>query len=145
MCEVAGWWTVGVAWSLDAMVVEPGVDELEARSYGVEASRGFTKFDRDRVQLDVVEERRAFTGGSPHYDDGRKSSLEARFQQTQHLLASVITDVASVTAFLGRWKVIENRLLQLPPLLNEISQRRRLSNNARVCRELLKVMAGWWL
>ena len=45
------------------MVVEPGVDELEARSDGVEASRGFTKFDRDRVQLDVVEERRAFTGG----------------------------------------------------------------------------------
>ena len=124
-----------------------------------ESRREFTAFQVDvgeerrdltEFQADTVEERGDFTfleipTGEPvgfmkpgvRYDD--RTKVEACFQQTLQLMSVAIMDVASVKAFLGRWKVIENRLLQLPALVKEMSHLRSVSNN-RVCSELLKVM-----
>ncbi|KAG0570009.1 hypothetical protein KC19_6G132200 [Ceratodon purpureus] len=124
-----------------------------------ESRREFTAFQVDvgeerrdltEFQADTVEERGDFTfleipTGEPvgfmkpgvRYDD--RTKVEACFQQTLQLMSVAIMDVASVKAFLGRWKVIENRLLQLPALVKEMSHLRSVSNN-RVCSELLKGM-----
>lgn len=72
----------------------------------------------------------------PQYGD--MSTVEAWLRRTQHLTAIAVTDAASVKAFLGRWKAIENRLLKLPALLTEMSHLRCLSDNT-MCRELLEV------
>ena len=98
-----------------------------------EESRDFTKF-----QVDMVEARREFARREADSND--RNRLEVYFQQALHLTSLAFTDVASVKAFLGRWKVIETRLLQLPALLGKMSQIQRLSNNI-VCSGLLKVMA----
>lgn len=117
------------------------VDLLEERR------ESFTAFQVDvvedtrrelmRFQVDVVEPRRDVTRRGVQYDD--RNRVEACFQRTLHLLSLAVVDVAKVKAFLGRWKALENRLLQLPALLHEMSQLRCLSSN-RVCTELLKVM-----
>lgn len=72
----------------------------------------------------------------PQYGD--MSTVEAWLRRTQHLTAIAVTDAASVKAFLGRWKAIENRLLKMPALLTEMSHLRCLSDNT-MCRELLEV------
>lgn len=74
-----------------------------------------------------------------HYGD--MNTAEAWLRQAQHLTSLVAAEAASVKAFLGRWKAIENRLLQLPPLLTEMSHLHCLSDN-KVCKELLQVRNG---
>lgn len=68
-----------------------------------------------------------------------KNSAQSMFREAQQLASLVTANAASVKAFLGRWKAIENRLLQLRALLTEMSHLRCLSDNA-ACKELLKVM-----
>ncbi|XP_024370355.1 uncharacterized protein [Physcomitrium patens] len=68
-----------------------------------------------------------------------KNSAQSMFQEAQQLASLVTANAASVKAFLGRWKAIENRLLQLRALLTEMSHLRCLSDNA-ACKELLKTM-----
>jgi hypothetical protein len=87
------------------------------------------------VQADGVEERQDKKQGV-HYGD--MSTAEAWLRQAQHLTSVAVTEAASVKAFLGRWKAIENRLLQLPALLTEMSHLHCLSHN-KVCKELLQV------
>lgn len=90
------------------------------------------------LQANVVEEKHQVKRQVVQYGD--MNTTEAWLRQAQHLTSLAVTDAASVKAFLGRWKSIENRLLQLPALLTEMSHLHCLSDNA-VCKELLKVMA----
>lgn len=72
-----------------------------------------------------------------HYGD--VNTAEPWLRQAQHLTSLVASDATSVKAFLGRWKAIENRLLQLTPLLTEMSHLHCLSDN-KVCKDLLQAM-----
>ncbi|XP_024401407.1 uncharacterized protein [Physcomitrium patens] len=90
------------------------------------------------LQANVVEEKHQVKRQVVQYGD--MNTTEAWLRQAQHLTSLAVTDAASVKAFLGRWKSIENRLLQLPALLTEMSHLHCLSDNA-VCKELLKAMS----
>ena len=88
------------------------------------------------MQANVVEDKEQIKRQVVHYGD--MNTAEAWLRQAQHLTSVAVTEAASVKAFLGRWKAIENRLLQLPALLTEMSHLHCLSDN-KVCKELLKV------
>ncbi|XP_024399717.1 uncharacterized protein [Physcomitrium patens] len=68
-----------------------------------------------------------------------KKTAEVWCQEALRLTSAVLTDAASVKAFLGRWKAIENRLSQLPALFTEMSHLHCLSENA-ACKKLLKTL-----
>jgi len=112
-------------------VLEFGVEEGgEKRAMGV--FQGSTIVEDEEQQQQV---RKLVV----HYGD--MNTAEPWLRQAQHLASLVASDAASVKAFLGRWKAIENRLLQLPPLLTEMAHLHCLSDN-KVCKELLQVLMG---
>lgn len=89
--------------------------------------------------LDVAygDERESVKIEAGHYGD--KNTVEAWLRQLQDLVSLVMTESSSVKAFFGRWKVIQTRLAQLPPLLTAMAQLKCLTDNT-VCKELLQVL-----
>ncbi|KAG6557796.1 hypothetical protein Mapa_000563 [Marchantia paleacea] len=79
-----------------------------------------------------VDQRRATA-------NAESRSAETWLKRSQELANIVGADASGVKAFLGRWKTIRGRLLQLPALLTELSQTPCFMQNALIL-ELLEAI-----